>query len=271
MTDVVSDQVIDDGAQIQRTELGSQIETVRSLLRPASAEFIGSALFLFIACGAGISTPYQFYGTETIGVALSFGLTLFVLCYSIGHISGGHLNFAITFTMCLLRRISIMKMLFYFLAQFLGGLVGIGFLMAVTPSTWQNNCYANNSVNSALTVGHAFVIEFVLTFFLMFVVMAACDSRASNQTLVPFAIGMCVFCCHMLGLPVTGCSLNPTRSFASAAAANSISTCNAFSNHWVFWIAPILGASLAGFIYEYCFHDGGYRVDRLIDRYIAKN
>jgi hypothetical protein len=104
-----------------------------------------------------------------------------------------------------------------------------------------------------------------VTFFLMFVVMAACDSNKSNQTLVPFAIGMAVFCCHMLAIPLTGCSINPTRSFAASAAASGLSECpQAWQGQWVFWLGPILGALTGGGIYEYCFHEGGYKVDALV-------
>jgi glycerol uptake facilitator-like aquaporin len=91
-----------------------------------------------------------------------------------------------------------------------GGLVGIGFLKIITPKIWYGNCFAANAIQDGLTVGHAFFAEYVLTFFLMLVVMAACDSNKSNQTLVPLAIGMAVFVAHMLLLPVTGCSINPT-------------------------------------------------------------
>jgi MIP family channel proteins len=252
-------------------EIEYEIETVRSLLRPAGAELIGSALFVFIACGAGMTTVhYSFVGSTTIGIALTFGLTIAVLAYTIGHISGGHLNFAVTFTLALLRRISIMRAAFYFLAQFIGGLIGIGFLKLITPKMWWTSCFANNAVHAELTVGHAFVTEFILTFYLMFVVMAACDSNKSNQTLVPLAIGFAVFSAHMLGLPITGCSINPTRTFASAAAASGVEGCNAWADHWVFWFAPLMGASLAGVLYEYCFHEGGGKVDRLIDQYVLK-
>jgi glycerol uptake facilitator-like aquaporin len=100
---------------------------------------------------------------------------------------------------------------------------------------------------------------------------SACDSSKSNQTLVPFAIGMAVFIAHMIALPITGCSINPTRTFASSAAASGLSQCpNAWQDHWVFWFAPILGAATAGVVYEYCFHEGGYKVDMLIDQYSAK-
>lgn len=158
----------------------------------------------------------------------------------------------------------------YFFAQWLGGMVGIGFLMIVTPPVWQQSCFAANFVHPDLTTGHAFFIEFLLTFFLMFVIMAACDSNKSNQILVPFAIGMAVFVCHMIGLPVTGCSINPTRSFASAVAASNITGCSPWTDHWVFWLGPLLGAPLAGILYEYCYYEGGYKVDGLIDQYILK-
>jgi glycerol uptake facilitator-like aquaporin len=125
----------------------------------------------------------------------------------------------------------------YFLAQFIGGLIGIGFLKLITPKPWWSSCFANNFVHEDLTVGHAFVAEFILTFLLMWVVMAACDTTKSNQTLVPFAIGCAVFVCHMVGIPITGCSINPTRSFASAAAASGVPGCEtAWKNHWVFWV-----------------------------------
>lgn len=112
-------------------------ETLRGLLRPAMAELIGSGLFVFIACGAGMTTVgYHSAGASTIGIALTFGMTIFVLAYSIGHISGGHLNFAVTLTFAVLRKISILKCALYFLAQFIGGLIGIGFLKLVTPAPW---------------------------------------------------------------------------------------------------------------------------------------
>ena len=237
-------------------------ETIRGLLRPAAAELIGSALFVFIACGSAMTTVgFTNLGVKAIGIAMTFGFTIFVLAYTIGHISGGHLNFAVTFTFCLLRKISILKAGLYFLAQFFGGLIGIGFLKLVTPASWWVSCFAANVVQPELTVGHAFVAEFILTFMLMWTVMAACDSSKSNQTLVPLAIGMAVFIAHMIALPITGCSINPTRTFASAAAASGTDACpNAWANHWVFWFAPILGASTAGIVYEYCFHEGGYKV-----------
>jgi len=148
----------------------------------------------------------------------------------------------VTFTFCVLRKISILKCVLYFFAQWLGGMVGIGFLMLITPAVWWKSCFAANFVQPDLTAGHAFVTEFILTFFLMFVVMAACDSSKSNQTLVPFAIGMAVFVCHMIAIPITGCSINPTRSFASSVAASAAQAmgCDPWASHWVFWFGKTI-------------------------------
>ena len=129
-------------------------ETFRSLLRPASAELVGSAFFVFIACGSAMGTvKFQTPGNQIIGISLTFGLTIFTLAYTIGHISGGHLNFAVTFTFCLLRKISILKCILFFLAQFIGGLIGIGFLKLIVPLAWWKSCFAANFVHPELTVG----------------------------------------------------------------------------------------------------------------------
>ena len=114
-----------------------EVETLRGLLRPAMAELIGSALFIFLSCGAGMTTVgYHSAGASTIGIAFASGMSLMVICYSIGHISGGHLNFAVTLTFTLLRKVSPLKCALYFLAQFIGGLIGIGFLKLITPKPW---------------------------------------------------------------------------------------------------------------------------------------
>lgn len=264
-SDIIESNLGDNVGEIKHVSVDP--ESWRGLLRPASAELLGSALFVFIACGSAMSSgAYHSVGAQAIGISLTFGTTILVLAFAIGHISGGHLNFAVTFAFAILGKISLRKAGLYFLGQFLGGLIGIGFLKLVTPPVWWNNCFAANFVHGELTVGHAFVAEFILTFMLMFVVMAACDPTKSNQVLVPYAIGMAVFIAHMLGLPITGCSINPTRTFASAAAASGIAGCEyVWRDMWVFWFAPIAGATAAGFLYELLFNAGG----GLIEQYIA--
>ncbi len=174
-------------------------ETLRGLLRPAAAELVGSAMFVFVACGAAMTTGLKdsyTVGAGTIGIALTFGMAIFVIAYSIGHVSGGHLNFAVTLTFALLRKISILKCVLYFLAQFFGGLIGIGFLKLVTPDTWWSSCFATNFIHTELTVGHALVAEFILTFFLMFVVRYLAPPPTREHNAKSFACPMvapCVF------------------------------------------------------------------------------
>ena len=98
-------------------------------------------------------------------------------------------------------------------------------------------------------------VEVVLTAFLLFVVNAAADNSKSNQTFVPVAIGFAITACHLVGLPITGCSINPTRSFASAAAASGVPGCNVWQDHWIFWLGPLAGGVGASVMYEYIFLD----------------
>jgi len=251
-------------------------------MRPAFAEFVGSGLFVYVACGAAANTSmFLTPGPVAIAIALAFGLTLFTLCFMIGHISGGHLNPVISIVFVALRKITPIRGVMYVLAQFFGTLLGAALLRASTPPAWTvstsptpvPNCLASNMVNADVTPGVAFLVEIILTFFLLMVVCAATDSNKSNQTLIPLAIGICVTCCHLMALPVDGCSLNPTRSFATAAVAHATTGCSAvFNNHWIFWIGPLIGGALGAIVYEFVFYDAGskgkdlvlqYRLDKL--------
>jgi len=262
----------------------AHVDTWRTCIRPAFAEFVGSGLFVYVACGAAANTSnFLTPGPVAIAIALAFGLTLFTLCFMIGHISGGHLNPVISIVFVFLRKISKIRGVMYVLAQFLGTLVGAALLRASTPPSWtvildntvtppltttRANCLATNMVNPDVTPGVAFLVEIILTFFLLMVVCAATDSNKSNQTLIPLAIGVCVTCCHLMALPVDGCSLNPTRSFASAAVSNSIPNCgNGFKDHWVFWLGPLIGGALGAVVYEFVFYEGGARGEDLVKVY----
>ena len=145
------------------------------------------------------------------------------LAFTIGHISGGHINFAVTFAFVLSGRISPLRGTGYFFGQFTGGMVGAFGLKYLMPLKFAG-CYAANAVSSAITLNQAFFMEFFLTFFLLFVVSAATDSQKSEKQgiLTPLAIGLCIYCCHIIGIPFTGTSINPTRSFASAVAASGV-------------------------------------------------
>jgi len=251
-------------------------DTLKGIYRAVIAEFLGSLFFIFISCGAAMSTAEKFTmpGTKTIGIAFSFGLTLFALAFTIGHISGGHLNSALTLAFVVTGKISALRGFFYFLAQLTGGLVGGALLLALMPLQFRRDCFAANMLAEGVTPAMGFFIEYFLTFFLLLVVGAAVDTAKSNRTLVPLAIGMAVTVCHFIAIPVTGTSLNPTRSFASAAAAHysegGLCT-HVWDDHWIFWFGPIFGALSGLFFYEKCFADRATAEGNLMKMYRAKS
>jgi len=249
-------------------------ETIRSLLRPAFAEFLASGIFVFVGCGCGVNAASSFKtpGPAVIAIALAFGVTIFVLAFMIGHISGGHINPVVSISFVLLGKITPMRGIMYFLAQFSGMILGVAFLRGCTPSTnFATGCFAANFVHPGMNSGEAFLSEIILTFFLMMTICAATDQNKSNQTLVPLAIGLCITCCHLMSLPITGTSLNPTRSFASAVIASNVVGCSyVWNSHWVFWFGPFLGGILGSVLYDYVFHDGGHKIEELIGIYRAK-
>ena len=233
-------------------------ETFKSIIPAALAELVGSIVFVFIACGAAMN-QYKTLGMSQIAIALCFGWTIIVVAWSIGHISGGHLNFAVTFAFMVLRKITVLRGLMYFVAQLLGGLIGIAFLKAITPPALAG-CYAMNDLGDTVTPFEGFCVEAILTGFLLFVVSAAADSAKSNQTFVPVAIGFAITACHLVALPITGCSINPTRSFASAAAASSVDGCNPWTNHYIFWFGPLLGGTASAVVYHFFFLNNAQKI-----------
>jgi MIP family channel proteins len=251
--------------------LVNQDDTWRSLLKPASAEAVGCCFFIFIAVGTAISTAdFGSPGTTQIGIALVFGFTIFVIAFTIGHISGGHLNPAVTISFLVVRKISWKRALMYFIGQMGGGLFGAYLLLMWTPPRFHSNCMGANMLGNGVTVGMAFGYEFILTFFLLTVVNAASDITKSNTTLVPLAIGYAVLVAHFAGLSIDGCSINPMRSFASAFASLGFGDdCRArvWSPHWVFWVGPILGGIAGTALYEFFFSVGGGIANNLIAMY----
>lgn len=237
----------------------TKYETGREIARRALAEFIASLIFIFASCGAAIATTrFNLAGNVTIEIALAFGFALVALCFAIGHISGGHLNCVVSFCFAFAGKITWTRAFAYFIAQWIGGICGAALLRYIAPAAWRADCLASNRVSDSISSGQALVVEIILTFFLMLVINAAADSSKSNQMMVPVAIGFSVTVSHMLGIPLTGTSLNPTRSFASAAASSTWPECSdVWDDHWVFWLGPMLGGFLATLIYEFVFLERG--------------
>jgi aquaporin Z len=223
------------------------------------AEFFGTFWLVFGGCGSAVlaamfltpgAAPVQL-GIGFVGVSLAFGLTVLTMAYAIGHISGCHLNPAVTVGLVVAGRHPKSEMVPYILAQVAGGVAGAGVLYLIasgkegfsTAGGFASNGYDAHSPGGYSRVS-ALVAEIVLTFFFLMIILGATDKRAP-QGFAPLAIGLGLTLIHLIGIPVTNLSVNPARSTGPALFVGGW----AIQQLWLFWVAPIIGAALAGFVY----------------------
>ncbi|KAL7875625.1 hypothetical protein AOLI_G00105880 [Acnodon oligacanthus] len=218
--------------------------------RAVSGEFLATLIFVLLSLGSTINWAS---GTENpppadlVLISLCFGLSIATMVQCFGHISGGHINPAVTAAMVVTQKLSLAKGLFYIVAQCLGAIVGAGVLFLVTPSAVRGGL-GITAVNPRISVGHALVVELLITFELIFTIFATCDPKRSDlKGSAGLAIGIAVVIGHLFAIPYTGASMNPARSFGPAVV-----TWN-WESHWVYWVGPILGGILAAALYEYLY------------------
>ncbi|KAM4629197.1 aquaporin-4-like [Polymixia lowei] len=218
--------------------------------RCVGAEFLAMVIFVLLSLGstinwrAGEGHPPS---PDLVLISLCFGLSIATLIQCFGHISGAHLNPAVTAAMVVTRKLSLAKAVFYLLAQCLGAVVGAAILYGVTPGSVRGGMGVT-TVNTSIFVGHALVVELFITFELVFTVFATCDPKRNDLNgSSALAIGLSVCIGHLFAIPYTGASMNPARSFGPAMV-----TWN-WENHWVYWVGPVLGGVLAAAVYEYLF------------------
>jgi aquaporin Z len=223
------------------------------------AEFFGTFWLVFGGCGSAVLAAIYMAGHDTpvnlgigfVGVSLAFGLTVMTMAYAIGHISGCHLNPAVTVGLVVAGRHSKSEMLPYIVAQVVGGIAGAGVLYLIasgkagfsTAGGFASNGFGEHSPGG-YTMMAALIAEVVLTFFFLMIILGATDKRAP-QGFAPIAIGLGLTLIHLIGIPVTNLSVNPARSTGPAIFAGGW----AIHQLWLFWLAPILGAILAGVVY----------------------
>lgn len=196
------------------------------------------------------TTPLNL-GIGFVGVALAFGLTVLTMAYAIGHVSGCHLNPAVSVGLCVGGRFSKSELLPYIIAQVLAGAAGAGVLAVIaggqagftTSGGFASNGFGEHSPGH-YSMMSAFVTEVVLTFFFLMIILGASDKRAP-QGFAPIAIGLGLTLIHLIGIPVTNLSVNPARSTGPALFVGGW----ALQQLWLFWLAPVLGAALAGMFY----------------------
>lgn len=223
------------------------------------AEFLGTFWLVFGGCGSAVLAA-AFGGTDSnlgigfVGVALAFGLTVLTMAYTIGHISGCHLNPAVTLGLVAGKRHPANEALPYIVAQTVGAIVAAGVLYVIAtgkPGTHVGG-FASNGFGELSPGGYgmvaALVAEVVLTFIFLVIIMGATDSR-SPAGFAPIAIGLGLTLIHLVSIPVTNTSVNPARSTGVALFAETA----ALSQLWLFWVAPIVGGMLGGLTYRLVF------------------
>ncbi|EGU49103.1 aquaporin Z [Vibrio ichthyoenteri ATCC 700023] len=218
------------------------------------AEGFGTFWLVLGGCGSAVlAAGFPELGIGFVGVALAFGLTVITMAYAIGHISGCHLNPAITIGLWVGGRFEAREVVPYIIAQVIGGIAagGVLYIIAsgqagfdVTASGLASNGYAEHSPGQySLTA--ALVCEVVMTMMFLLVVMGSTDSRAP-QGFAPLAIGLCLTLIHLISIPVTNTSVNPARSTGVAVYVGDWAT----SQLWLFWVAPIIGAVIGALLYK---------------------
>nr|XP_020451481.1 aquaporin-4 isoform X1 [Monopterus albus] len=219
--------------------------------RAVSGEYLATLIFVLLSLGSTINWPAgegeKPPPADVILISMCFGLSIATMVQCFGHISGGHINPAVTAAMVVTGKLSLAKALFYVVAQCLGAVSGAGILCLVTPTPVRGTLGVT-MVHADISVGHAFLVELLITFELVFTVFATCDpKRTELRGSCGLAIGFAVVIGHLFAIPYTGASMNPARSFGPA-----LITLN-FENHWVYWVGPILGGILAAALYEYLY------------------
>lgn len=218
------------------------------------AEFIGTLWLVLGGCGSAVlAAGFPELGIGFVGVSLAFGLTVVTMAYAIGHISGCHLNPAVSIGLWMGGRFDAKDLLPYIVAQVLGGIAGAGILyvIATGQAGFEVGGFAANGFGEHSPGGYtmmaALVTEVVMTFIFLFVILGSTHSKAPKY-LAGLAIGLCLTLIHLISIPVTNTSVNPARSTSQALFADGGW---AMGQLWLFWVAPIVGAILAGLVYKF--------------------
>ena len=222
-------------------------------MKKYTAEFIGTFVLVLGGCGSAVlAASFPGLGIGFVGVSLAFGLTVLTMAYAIGHISGCHLNPAVSIGLWAGGRFSTKELLPYIIAQVLGAIAAGGILFIIASGKigfdvsagFASNGYGDHSPGGYSLLS-ALITEVVLTFVFLFIIMGSTDKRAP-QGFAPIAIGLGLTLIHLISIPVTNTSVNPARSTGVALYVGGW----AIAQLWLFWLAPIIGGILGGFVYR---------------------
>lgn len=226
------------------------IKTWRAVL----AEFIATLLFVFIGAGAvvtvtGVLEFDTLDGAALTAIALAHGLAIATLVAATAKLSGGHINPAVTFAAVITGRMKLGPGVLYVAGQLLGAVVGALLLdTLIVEAATEPSRLGSHGLSAALSsTGAGVIVEIILTFILVFTVFAVAMDPRGPANLAPIAIGFAVLIDHFVGVPLTGASMNPARSFGPALVSNT------WDDHWVYWVGPLAGGGLAGLVYYFVY------------------
>jgi aquaporin Z len=235
-----------------------------SIKQRFAAEMFGTCWLVLGGCGSAVlAASFPESGIEFVGVSLAFGLTVLTMAYAIGHISGAHLNPAVSVGLAVAGRLPLRDLGPYIVAQVAGGIVGALILYVIASGAPGFDASASGFATNgygAHSPGHysllaCLVCEVVMTFFFVSVILGATDGRAISG-FAPLSIGLCLTLIHLISIPVTNTSVNPARSTGPALIAGW----GAISQLWLFWVAPLIGGIIAGFLYPRIFPESNVEV-----------
>ncbi|CAN5641829.1 aquaporin Z [soil metagenome] len=244
------------------------------MIKRLSAEFIGTLWLVLGGCGSAVlAAAFPDVGIGLHGVSLAFGLTVLTMAYAVGHISGAHFNPAVTIGLWAGKRFPASEILPYIISQVIGAIVGAGILYVIasgkagfsTAGGFASNGFGDNSPGKYALVA-CLVTEVVMTFFFLIIILGSTHNRAPKG-FAPIAIGLGLTLIHLISIPVTNTSVNPARSTGPALFVGGW----AIYQLWLFWVAPILGAILAGFFYSWLIGDEKNEPDIVGEESVREN
>ncbi|GJN07561.1 hypothetical protein PR202_ga25461 [Eleusine coracana subsp. coracana] len=228
-----------------------------SLYRAVIAEFVATLLFLYITVATVIGYKHQnaadaCAGVGILGIAWAFGGMIFILVYCTAGISGGHINPAVTFGLFLARKVSLVRALLYIVAQCLGAISGVALVKGFQSGFYVRYGGGANTVADGYSTGTGLAAEIIGTFVLVYTVFSATDPKRNARdshvpVLAPLPIGFAVFMVHLATIPITGTGINPARSLGAAVVFDND---KAWSDQWIFWVGPFIGAAIAALYHQ---------------------
>jgi len=254
------------GIQITRLR-DSDEDKWQALWRAGVSEFFATMIFVFLGTGSVVASKAAL-GSDAIQIpsltliALAHGFAIMILVYAVGEVSGGHINPAVTWACLITDRISVLRAIVYWICQIIGGIVGSGLLKGLLPPELQFSLGCH-SINPKLAPGAGFAMEIIFTFIFILIVFATAISPFVGKVaplgggkgdygpgkLTPFAVGMTILVLHTVGVPFTGASMNPARSYGPAVVRGD----HCWQNHWVYWLGPLFGSTLAAIVAQVIF------------------